>query len=266
MVRTVSHVAVSVGMVCACVSVLVLAAFCVLCVHFLVHGLHCPDIHAAPHVSVATAAWSNGDLILTQPRAYGLAAYPLVNRALVHAGLVWTHPRLGPCVVETTGSPLPDALSGTVRTGVRVCPVLDFAAECAGDAWRRPVCRGQLDAAALSAAVAWAYDQPFDSYVHGVASPAWVLAIATSASAPALSRFISKHVVPSHDAAGTRLRGIYCSELVAELLKRAGAIDAAFDAHLCYAGGFTSTQRQLDDRALNGIAWGPEERLVLVAQ
>lgn len=249
------------GLVLGFVLVLVLAALCALCAVLLVHLGRCPDIYAAPVVSAAAAPWRDGDLVLTQAGANGLAAYPVVNRVLVHAGLVWVHPTLGPCVVETSGGPLPDALSGTAKTGVRVCRVPDYVAECAGGAWRRALCRGQLDAAALAAAVAWAYEQPFDAYVHGVASPAWVLAISASAAAPALSRFIATHVVPSHDAAGARLRGVYCSELVAELLKRAGGIDAAFDSHLCYAGGFTSTHRQLDDRALNGIAWGPEERL-----
>jgi len=255
-------VGVAVGSACACGVLLVCVIVFVLLV--LVHCAQCPDIHAAPVVNsrAPTTTWHDGDLILTQHSNYGLHKYPFVHRVLVHAGIVWIHPEMGPCVVDASGEKRADALSKTQKSGVRVSTIEDYLTEFPGFVWRRPVIRGRVDNALLSEAVTtWAAAQPFDPLVHEIKNPAWVLAIAASAFLPALAQFIETYVVPAHDSQGTRLRGVYCSELVAKLLQKTGALDPAFPAHLCYAGGFTSTHRQIDAATLNGLQWGREERL-----
>lgn len=232
-------------------------------------GVQGPDLHGAPISVFSDVSWANGDLILTQHRAYGLHTYPIVHRAPVHVGLVWVHPTLGPCIVDThvahrPHEQLPDARSKTrPRAGTRIIRMADFLQEYEGLVFRRPVVRGALDTAAFVAAIEqWAVFQPFDPWVSK-GQPAFLLGITASSISRPFAHAVASLAGPCHDAQGKRLRGIYCTELTAKLLQRAGALDPAYPAYLCSPLAFTSRIAQID-RAADpyGVAWGPEERIV----
>lgn len=248
----------------------VLGALVVVFVLFLVHlRASTPDIAAAPVVSAMSTTWHDGDLILTQHHAYQLNAIPVLNRMPVHVGLVWVHPTFGPCVVDTHEAhrpheQMPDAFTNTrPRAGTRVVRLADYIKEYRGIVLRRPVVRGVVNHAALADAIEnWALYQPFDYWVSRM-QPAYITAIGMSSAVPRVAQLMARLLGSSHDQHKRRLRGVYCTELAAKLLQRAGALDPAFHSHLCSPVAFTSACGQIDRAAaLHGIAWGPEERVV----
>jgi hypothetical protein len=251
------------------VGVLVLVAIVMTLVfvfHIQVKG---PDLRNAPVRVAADVPWRDGDLILTQHRAYNLDAFPIVHRMPVHVGLIWNHPTFGPCVVDTheahrQDEQMPDALTNTrPRAGTRIVRVADYLKEYDGKVFRRPVVQGVVNNAALSDAVeGWALYQPFDPWVSK-GQPLYIAAIGLSSMLPGAALALARMPGPSHDRTRKRLRGVYCTELAAKLLQKAGAIDPAYHAHVCSPLAFTSSSGQIDKAArVRGIAWGPEERIV----
>lgn len=227
------------------------------------------DMATMPAVDVDAATWRTGDLILTQHAAWALDAVPLVRNFCVHAGVVWVHPTYGPCVVDTHLTRKKDERQlRDVRTGerplggTRVVCVGEYVREYGGRVVRRPLVRGQVDAAALASAVDdWATHQPFDPLVSA-GQPLVMMGIGASAWSRPLARALAAVGGPMYDGAGARLRGVYCTELVAELLQRAGALDPSFPAHVCSPVAFSSRAGIIDAAgAVRGVAWGPEERL-----
>ena len=228
-----------------------------------------PDLAHAPVVYADSATWHDGDLLLMQHDVYNLTM-PIACDIPVHLGIVWVHPTLGPCFVDSHMSQKPtdifqDALSNRGSTvGTRVMRIADFMRVYQGTVYRRPRTGGHIEPAAMAAAVEWAREQPFDSFVAN-GRPLIIAGICTSTMFPTASRALMHAGGPMYDATNARLRGMFCTELVAEILKRVSALDPAFVSHIASPLAFTSSMAHIDVAAAAlpaRLTWGREERVL----
>lgn len=259
---------VGVAVAAALVLALVLTCGGVLVTHVV---RHVPDLVHAPTRPLADVTWANGDIILTQNFAYGLAHVPVAGNVPIHVGLVWLHPLHGAVVVDTHhvtcdgDAHLVDVRDGARHlSGVRIVRVADFLRDYRGAVWRRPVVRGTVDGGALAAAVAAHEHVPFDLLVSK-GQPLVLAGIALANIMPRAAEALAAAGGPMYTRSGARLRGVYCTELAARLLQQAGAMDAAYASHLCSPLALTSGVGAFDAAAarVGAVAWGKEERLVL---